>query len=125
MNELTEYWGWLASLEKPVRDIILSLDDEQASGRIGARQEFMGQLEYAVWALAVDEGDKGMRNFLRRMDALQARFDPATNEAQRKTEALELWNQMTYAYNLGLELAAKKAEEAFEQIRQRMKPEVR
>lgn len=101
-NDISEYWNWLDKIDPRLREIFLALDDEYATGRVGTRQNFEGDMIYRIRKVATDSNDF--------VTLFTAAFSDMKNV---ETVALQWWNVTTKIHNDVLqeltELAVKHA----------------
>lgn len=83
ISGIEKYHVWLGTLEPRISEILVALDDEYCSGRIGSRQRFVGDLEFRLLAVAKDGTD-----FIEIMKIVQ----PDRDAFEAEEHARVIWN---------------------------------
>lgn len=95
-NYISEYWDWLSSIDPRLKDIMVALDDELCTGRVGSRQNFKGDFECRLYKVATNDKD-----FIKLY--IQS-FELSIKEGSKKeyiieSEAEKWWNVITFMRN--------------------------
>ena len=92
-NPISAYWDWLNTLDPRLRQILVDLDDEHCSGRVGSRQNFDGDLVYRIYSVAT-----GPEDFI---DLYTTSFNGSNGGfgSSKIDEARRWWNVITRVKN--------------------------
>ena len=88
---IEEYQNWLRSIDPRVQQVLIDLDDEYCTGRVGSRQRFIGDLEFRLMMLAKDGKD-----FIEMMKTAQRHRDPFETEDHARL----VWNVSLNYFNI-------------------------
>lgn len=94
-NHIYQYQKWLGTIDQRARDILVSLDDEYCTGRVGSRASYDGELYVRLFEVARDRDD--FLNLIEQID----------RNGSMKRDAEAWWNAMGLAYQMGLENMAE------------------
>lgn len=80
---IEEYQAWLRTIDPRISQVLIDLDDEYCTGRVGTRQRFVGDLEFRLMLTAKDGKD-----FIEMMKIAQRHRDPFEAEEHARL----VWN---------------------------------
>lgn len=95
-NYISDYWDWLSSIDSRLRDILVALDDENCTGRVGSRQNFNGDFECRLYKVATDSEDF-VKLYVQSAELAIKRGE--VKEYAIESEALKWWNVIAFMRN--------------------------
>ena len=106
-NYIEEYWKWLDSIDERLKNILVALDDDLCTGRVGSRSNFNGDFECRLYAATEDQAD-----FVKLyMQSAEERIkNGSVKDYVIESEAKKWWNVITYTRTeMGKKLIAEMA----------------